>query len=190
MNLRIDARPCLRSSRGQSLVEFAIILPVILLIVLGIIDFGRAYNYKNDQTSLANQAVRYAEVNDCPRVYDGRHRKIQSFVPTTADSGELQHGNNGLGIQTPGVQVSFYLPSGTGKAGDPITAVAKSSYRWFPSLGLGISAIGIVSTATGRLETDYIAPPAHRLHRRLIRLTPWTHNPHAIPDILREQQIV
>ena len=68
MTLRIGARFGLRSSRGQSLVEFAIILPVILLIVLGILDFGRAYNYKNDQTSLANQAVRYAEVNDCPRV--------------------------------------------------------------------------------------------------------------------------
>ena len=66
MSLRIDARLRLRSSRGQSLVEFAIILPVIMLVVLGIIDFGRAYNYKNDQTSLANQAVRYAEVNDCP----------------------------------------------------------------------------------------------------------------------------
>ena len=66
MTLRIGARFGLRSSRGQSLVEFAIILPVILLVVLGIIDFGRAYNYKNDQTSLANQAVRYAEVNNCP----------------------------------------------------------------------------------------------------------------------------
>ena len=64
--MRIGARLGVRSSRGQSLVEFAIVLPVILLIVLGIIDFGRAYNYKNDETSLANQALRYAEVNDCP----------------------------------------------------------------------------------------------------------------------------
>ena len=66
MTLRTGARLSVRSSQGQSAVEFAIVLPVILLIVLGILDFGRAYNYKNDETSLANQALRYAEVNDCP----------------------------------------------------------------------------------------------------------------------------
>ena len=94
--------------------------------------------------------------------------QIQYFVPTTADSGELQNGNNGLGIQAPGVQVCFYFPSGAGAAGDPITAVAKTSYKWFPSLGLGISAIGIVSSATGRLETAYRRPHrAIRLHRQL-----------------------
>jgi hypothetical protein len=150
MNLRIEAPPRVRSSRGQSLVEFAIILPVIMLIVLGIIDFGRAYNYKNDVTSLANQAVRYAEVNDCPACGG---TLIQNYVPTTADSPELRNGGTGLGINQP-VRICFYLPSGT-SAGSPITAVATTTYQWMPSLGLGISPVTIRSEATGRLESNY-----------------------------------
>ena len=154
MNLRIDARPRLRSSRGQSLVEFAIILPVILLVVLGIIDFGRAYNYKNDQTSLANQAVRYAEVNDCPPC-GGSTPKIQDYVPTTADSGELQHGNSGLGIQTPGVQICFYFPSGSGTPAIRLRPSRRPATSGCPRWGSVSVPITIVSSATGRLETAY-----------------------------------
>jgi Flp pilus assembly protein TadG len=31
-------------TRGQSLVEFAVVLPVLMLIVIGIFEFGRTYN--------------------------------------------------------------------------------------------------------------------------------------------------
>lgn len=34
----------MKSERGQSLVEFAIILPVIILLLLGILDFGRVFH--------------------------------------------------------------------------------------------------------------------------------------------------
>ena len=33
-----------RDARGQSLVEFAIVIPVLMLIVVGIFEFGRTYN--------------------------------------------------------------------------------------------------------------------------------------------------
>jgi Flp pilus assembly protein TadG len=32
-----------RRGRGQSLVEFAIVLPVLILIMLGAVDFGRVF---------------------------------------------------------------------------------------------------------------------------------------------------
>ena len=60
-----SVRGRLADRSGQALVEFALVVPLILAIVLGIVDFGRAYNYKNDVTSLANQAARLAEVNSC-----------------------------------------------------------------------------------------------------------------------------
>jgi Flp pilus assembly protein TadG len=51
--------------RGQALVEFALVLPLLLLVVWGIVDFGRALGWKDDLTHLANQGSRSAAVNAC-----------------------------------------------------------------------------------------------------------------------------
>jgi Flp pilus assembly protein TadG len=45
---------------GQSLVEVALALPILLLIVLGIVDVGRAYAYKSAVTNAAREAAIYA----------------------------------------------------------------------------------------------------------------------------------
>ena len=49
--------------RGQALVEFALIAPLFLLIVVGIIQFGIGLNYWLDLNRLANQGARWAVVN-------------------------------------------------------------------------------------------------------------------------------
>jgi len=46
--------------RGQSLVEMALVLPLLLLLVLGIIDFGRAFNNYIIITNAAREGARYA----------------------------------------------------------------------------------------------------------------------------------
>lgn len=43
---------------GAAAVEFALVLPVLLLLVCGIIDFGRAYNAKITLTHSAREAGR------------------------------------------------------------------------------------------------------------------------------------
>ncbi|HSS60952.1 MAG TPA: TadE family protein [Candidatus Limnocylindrales bacterium] len=48
------------SKRGQSLVEAAICLPVLLLLALGVIDIGRAFYYREATTNAARQALRMA----------------------------------------------------------------------------------------------------------------------------------
>jgi len=45
---------------GQSLVEVAISLPVILLLALGVTDIGRAFYYREAVTNSARQALRVA----------------------------------------------------------------------------------------------------------------------------------
>jgi hypothetical protein len=139
--------------RGQALVEFALVVPLILLLVLGIVDFGLAYNYKNDQTSLANQALRYGVVNTCAPCGPGQ--PIEDYVKTTADSPQLESGGTGWGIQQPGVTITFCLPNGSnGQDGQPLEARATSNYDWLPFLNLG--NVTIVSSAIGRIE-----PGAH-----------------------------
>jgi hypothetical protein len=46
--------------RGQSLVEAAISLPVVLLLALGVTDIGRAFYYRESVTNSTRQALRMA----------------------------------------------------------------------------------------------------------------------------------
>jgi hypothetical protein len=45
-------------SRGQSLVEFAILAPVLILLVVGMLDLGRAYYFEVVSTDAARDAAR------------------------------------------------------------------------------------------------------------------------------------
>jgi TadE-like protein len=53
-------------SRGTALVEMALVLPVLLLLLFGMLDFGKALNAWIDETHLANEAARIAAVSYCP----------------------------------------------------------------------------------------------------------------------------
>lgn len=49
--------------RGQALVEFALVIPLVILILLGIFDFGRAIYAYNTVSNAAREAARVAIVN-------------------------------------------------------------------------------------------------------------------------------
>ena len=51
---------------GQALPEFAIVLPVLLLFIMGIVDFGRAIYAYNAVSNAARMGVRTAIVNQNP----------------------------------------------------------------------------------------------------------------------------
>jgi Flp pilus assembly protein TadG len=52
----------LKNRNGQSLVEFALVVPLLLLLVIGIAEFGRAWMTRNILTGAAREAVRLAAV--------------------------------------------------------------------------------------------------------------------------------
>ena len=64
-SVRRRGRGRFASERGVALVEFALVLPFLLLVIFGMIDLGKAVNYWNDETHLANSAARFASVNGC-----------------------------------------------------------------------------------------------------------------------------
>jgi Flp pilus assembly protein TadG len=49
--------------RGQAAVEFALTLPLLFLLVLGIVDFGRIFIAANALTQGTREAVRFATLN-------------------------------------------------------------------------------------------------------------------------------
>ena len=48
--------------RGQGLVEFALVVPLFLILLFGMVEFGRAWMTKNILTGAAREAVRHAVV--------------------------------------------------------------------------------------------------------------------------------
>lgn len=50
----------LHNKKGQSIVETALVLPIILLVVFGIIDFGRIFNAQIILSNSAREGSRYA----------------------------------------------------------------------------------------------------------------------------------
>lgn len=51
-----------RTEKGNVAVEFAFVLPVLLLIVGGILDFGRAYWFKQTLTWASREGARQASI--------------------------------------------------------------------------------------------------------------------------------
>jgi Flp pilus assembly protein TadG len=75
----------MKNQRGQSLVEFALILPLLLLLLMGIIEFGRIFNAYLVISNLSRDGARYAATG---RNDDWTIQYIKSNA-TTLDGGEL-----------------------------------------------------------------------------------------------------
>ena len=59
-------RQRLRSERGASAVEFAFIAPVLILLVLGIVEFGRAFQVQGTLSAAAREGVRTMALRNDP----------------------------------------------------------------------------------------------------------------------------
>ena len=53
-----------RSERGAAAVEFALVLPILLTLVLGTIEFGRAFNVQISLTPAARETARTMAITD------------------------------------------------------------------------------------------------------------------------------
>lgn len=53
----------MRRESGQAMVEFALILPLLALILCLIIDFGWVFSKQNELTSVAGATARYTSIN-------------------------------------------------------------------------------------------------------------------------------
>lgn len=124
--------------------EFAFVLPLLLLILMGIIYYGRYINYANDETQLASSAARWAALNNNPG--SGSGLTLQKYVAQQAAPGLT----NGSSDVSP-VQVYIYYPSGsTGQYGQPVRACVTNNVNFIPILG--VSSSTIVQTATMSVE--------------------------------------
>jgi Flp pilus assembly protein TadG len=132
---------------GVALVEFALVLPLLLAILFGMLDFGKAFNYWIDETHLANEGARWAVVNNTPGP-----GTLQEYIQQQADTPELRNGGTSS-VPTP-LQICISFPNGTANVGDPVHVTASTTYNWLPFLGnrIGIAQTTVAGSATMRLE--------------------------------------
>lgn len=96
----------LRTRRsGQAMVEFALIAPILLLIVLGIIQFGHAWNAYQTITDTAREAVRTAVIANSAITTDSIYRLIdnrltQAGLDPTKASRNIAGFHTGQGLPT------------------------------------------------------------------------------------------
>jgi Flp pilus assembly protein TadG len=136
------SRPSLRSESGQSAVEFALVLPLLLVVLVGMVDFGFAFNYWIQGTHLASSGARYAAVNRAPG-----GGTLQSYVRSQAIT-SLRDGGT---ARTPDpLQVCVSFPDGTKTIGDRVQVEVKTNYRFTTILNVASATIG--AKATMRLE--------------------------------------
>jgi Flp pilus assembly protein TadG len=95
--------------RGQSLVEAAITLPIVLLLALGVTDLGRAFYYREAVTNSVRQALRMA---------------VSSYQHGTADSVCA-----GTGGGPAAVSVTSALPGSGGAIGTIASQASLESSR-------------------------------------------------------------
>jgi hypothetical protein len=97
--------PRRRTRRGQALVEFALVLPLLLLLFMGLFDFGRAVFAYNSLSNAAREGARVAIVD----------QTVVAGVPVGATEAANQATGLGLDPTDPAqVEVSYLLPDLSG----------------------------------------------------------------------------
>jgi len=124
VSVRLASRPRSngrRRSRGQSLVEFSLVFPIIVLLIVGFFEIGRAVFAFNTIANAARQAVRVATVNQLSDVTDcDETRPIEDpYEPHWSIRGCAIAAGNVLGIKTANVSVAYEAPPGTTLDCDP-----------------------------------------------------------------------
>ena len=165
-------------SRGQSLVEFALLFPILLLFVVVVIDFGRVYlGYVNLQ-NLARIAANYAANNPTAAWANDSDSKVVIYNRLVADDAratncELQpdSGNNNPPRPTfPGgtnlggtaqvdMTCEFGLITPMIEAVFGSNTISVSASAIFPIKSGGVAGISVVPGPPGVLTADFVGAP-------------------------------
>lgn len=71
-----------RAEEGQALVEFALVVPFLLLFIIGIVEFGRAWNLHQVITDAAREGARKAVVFDPDITEDSVRNVVKAAIAT------------------------------------------------------------------------------------------------------------
>jgi Flp pilus assembly protein TadG len=108
-------------SQGQSLVEFALVFPIIILVILAFVEVGRAVFAWNTIANAARQGARVAAVNQLADVTEcDESRPIEDpYDPHWSYKGCVMLAAKTIGVGASDISVSYDPPPGTTVDCDP-----------------------------------------------------------------------
>ena len=124
-------RNIIRNERGQTMVEFALVVPILCLVLFGILQFGALYN---DYVTLDRRRARRSPEGSCQPPCDEPVRRPSPRPPPAT--------------QPPGLEptdLDIDVSSTAGSAANPVTVTATYPYA--------VDLLGIV-VASGNLESE------------------------------------
>ncbi len=150
----VRRRPNARATRGQALVEFALVIPIFLFLLVALFDLGRAVFSYNTLTNAAREGARMAIVNQDKATIIERAKAQTAIVE----------------LNDPSVSVGFWqmATDGTPDYSDPCDLVAvgclavvsfEATYQPItPIISNFIFGSGVDFTAQSILSVEYRCP--------------------------------
>lgn len=144
----------MRGIRGGGIVEFAIAASVLLCLMIGIIETGRAIYVYHTVSNAARLASRWAEVRGagCSAPLDHCNASvadIQNYVRSTVpilDSGSLQVTSSWSTSTDPNVDCSIGIPLGNNLQGHLVCVTVSYPFRFAVPL-LNATTLNLSSTS-------------------------------------------
>jgi len=135
-----------RATDGAVLVEFAITIPILLLVVWGVIDFARAYYTSNSLSTAVREGARVAAVRQNP----------SSGASTTVIKQRVVDAFNAFG--GPGIDPKTIIITVTNVGGKPSQVSVKvDKYQWLTTTPINVitgGKIEMTRQAIFRVERD------------------------------------
>ncbi|MFZ5814752.1 MAG: TadE/TadG family type IV pilus assembly protein [Bacillota bacterium] len=120
-------------SKGQATVEMALVLPLLLWLVLGLVDIARMAN--------AMLTVQYAA-----------REGVRAGI-TGASDAEVEQIARNAGVSLEADRVTVVInPAGTRVTGTDLTVIVSYRYTFLAMMGLANTDVQLASQLTGRVE--------------------------------------
>lgn len=124
----------MKSEKGQSLVEFALVIPLLIILLFGIVDFGRIFHAYLTMDHAGREAARAASIG-----------KDDTTVKSTAVSDAV-----GIGLTADKVNIT---PGGTRISGSDISITITYPITFLtPVIGSIVGPITLKDTTVMRVE--------------------------------------
>ena len=109
----------LQPESGQATIEFALVIPFLMFIIMSLVSFGIGMNDAVDGTHVANEGARLAAVDMNPGDYGAT--SVQDYITKQAEARDVKNAT-----------VDICLPAGTSKIGAPIRVIVGVAFNINP----------------------------------------------------------